>query len=283
MTNTIANTNTTAKTNTITSISSTSLKPASSRQLASRGATRGGSRLTDAVRSEWIKLTTVRSPRAILALTVFVGGVASFMVARLVDQPGLNVAGMFGFSAVFTAVFAAVSGILVYTAEAEHHTAQQAFAAQPRRGTVVAAKTIVTAVYTAALGLSGLAAGIGGAVLGGIPAGDTSTIPTSIAWATGFAVLSGVLGLGIGLVARHSAAAISGVLVWWLVIESLVSAFAPERVVRFMPFVAGNGMLDIASEGEAIAFERPITALIFAGYAVAALLLGAVVTSRTDP
>ncbi len=270
-------------TSTIDTASSTSLQLSSPRLLVSRRTVRNGFRLTDSLRSEWIKLTTVRSPRAILALTVLVGGIASFMVARLVDQPGLNVAGVFGFSAVFTAVFAAVSGILVYTTEAEYHTAHQAFAAQPRRGIVVAAKTIVTAVYAAALGLSGLVAGIGGAVLGGIPAGDTSTIPTSIAWATGFAVLSGILGLGIGLLARHSAAAISGVLVWWLVIESLVGAFAPDRVVRFMPFVAGNGMLDIAPEGEAIAFDRPITALIFAGYTAAALLLGAAVTSRTDP
>ncbi len=270
-------------TTTIDATSSTSLGPSSPRQLASRGRVGTGSRLTDSLRSEWIKLTTVRSPRAILALTVLVGGIASFMVARLVDQPGLNVAGMFGFSAVFTAVFAAVSGILVYTAEAEHHTAHQAFAAQPRRGIVVAAKAVVTAAYAAALSLSGLAAGIFGAALGGIPAGDVATIPTSIAWATGFAMLSGLLGLGIGLLARHSAAAISGVLVWWLVIESLVSAFAPERVVRFMPFVAGNGMLDIAPEGEVVAFDRPTTALIFAGYALAALVLGAAVTNRRDP
>ncbi len=70
------------------------------------------------------------------------------------------------------------------------------------------------------------------------------TIPATIVWAIGFAVLAGILGLGIGLIARQSAAAISGVLVWWLVIENLVSVFASERVVRFMPFVAGNGMLD---------------------------------------
>jgi hypothetical protein len=270
-------------TNTIDTAPSPSVEHPSPRPLASLPTVGNESRLTDSLRSELIKLTTVRSPRAILALTVLVGGTASFMVARLVDEPGLNVAGMFGFSAVFTAVFAAVSGILVYTAEAEYHTAHQAFAAQPRRWIVVAAKTMVTVLYSAALGLSGLAAGIGGAALGGIPAGDTSTIPTSIAWATGFAILAGVLGLGIGLLARHSAAAISGVLVWWLVVESLVSAFAPDRVVRFMPFVAGNGMLDIAPDGEAIAFDRPITTLIFAGYTGAALLLGAAVTNHTDP
>ena len=92
-----------------------------------------------------------------------------------------------------------------------------------------------------------------------------------------------ILGLGIGLIARQSTAAISGLLIWWLVIENLVSVFASEQVVRFMPFVAGNGMLEIVDEGEPIAFDRPITALIFAAYAIAALSIGAVATSRTDP
>ena len=240
-------------------------------------------RFASSLRSEWIKLVTVRSPRMILALTVTVGGAAAFMVARFVEEPDVNVATVFGFSAVFTAVFAAVSGILTYTTEAEHHTAHQTFAAEPRRGVVIAAKACITALYAAVLGLAGLGAGAIGAALGGVEAGDTSTIPTTIAWATGFTVLAGVLGLGIGLIARHSAAAISGVLVWWLVVESLVSVFAPERVVRFMPFFAGNGMLDMADDGGATPFDRPITALIFAGYAIGALLIGLAVTTRTDP
>ena len=205
------------------------------------------------------------------------------MVARFVTDEVITVANAFGFSAVFTAVFAAVSGILIYTAEAEHHTAQQTFGAEPRRNIVIAAKAAVTACYAAILGLAGLAAGALGASLGGVEVGDISTIPTTIVWATGFAVLAGVLGLGIGLIARQSTAAISGVLVWWLVVENLVSVFAPERVVRLLPFFAGNGMLQIADDGEQIAYGRPITALIFASYSVAALLIGTIAVHRTDP
>lgn len=236
-----------------------------------------------ALRSEWVKLATVRSPRVIAILTILVGGSAAFLVAHFVTDEVITVANVFGFSAVFTAVFAAVSGILIHTAEAEHHTITHTFAAQPRRSIVVAAKATATAGFTAVLGLSGLAAGAVGAMLGGVEAGDTSTIPTTIVWAIGFAVLAGVLGLGIGLIARQSAAAISGVLVWWLVIENLVTAFAPERVVRFLPFFAGNGMLEIVDEGERIAFDRPVTTLIFAGYAAASLLIGTVVVHRSDP
>ena len=239
-------------------------------------------RFSAALRSEWLKLVTVRSPRVIAGLTVLVGGSAAFLVARFVTDEVVTVANVFGFSAVFTAVFAAVTGILIHTADAEHHTITQTFAAQPQRSIVVAAKAATTAGFTATLGLSGLAAGAVGAMLGGVEVGDTSTIPATIVWATGFAVLAGILGLGIGLIARQSAAAISGVLVWWLVIENLVAVFAPERVVRFMPFFAGNGMLEIV-DGEQIAFDRPATTLIFGAYAMAALLIGSIVVHRSDP
>lgn len=240
-------------------------------------------RFAAAWRSEWVKLATVRSPRVIAALTALVGGFAAFAVARLVTDEEITVANVFGFSAVFTAVFAAVSGILIHTADAEHHTITQTFAAQPRRSVVVAAKAATLSAFSVMLGLSGLAAGAIGAWLGGVEAGDTSTIPATMVWATGFTVLAAILGLGIGLIARQSAAAISGVLVWWLVVENLFSAFAPERVVRFMPFVAGNGMLEIVDDGERIAFDRPITTVIFGGYALAALLVGLVVVHRSDP
>ncbi len=242
-----------------------------------------GSALGSALRSEVVKLSTVRSFRAIAALTILVGGFAAFAVAWLVTDQVITVANVFGFSAVFTAVFAAVSGIVAHTAEAEHGTAAQSFAAQPRRSVVVAAKTITVVGYTALLGLAGLAAGALGAALAGVELGDTSTIPATVGWATGFATLSGVLGLGIGLIARQSAAAISGLLVWWLVVESLVAVFAPERYVRFLPFYAGNGMLALADEGDPATFDRPVTALVFAGYAVVALLAGSIVVHRSDP
>ena len=86
-----------------------------------------------ALRSEWIKLATVRSPRAIAGLTMLVGGFAAFAVARFVTDEVVTISNIFGFSAVFTAVFSAVSGILIHTADAESRTIQQAFAAQQER------------------------------------------------------------------------------------------------------------------------------------------------------
>lgn len=251
--------------------------------LADRQYTRGRPGLVPALRSETLKLATVRSYRAIAALTVIVGGFAAFAVATLVTDEVVTVAGVFSFSTVFTAVFAAVAGILTITTEAEHRTLPMTYASQPRRHIVIAAKAIVVTTFTAALALSGLAAGALGATIGGIEMGDTSTVPSTIGWSVGFAALAGLLGFGIGLIARQSAAAISGLLVWWLVVESLIPVFADARYARFLPFVAGNSMLGIIDEEERIAFAAATSAAIFAGYAAVALTIGIIVAHRSDP
>lgn len=244
---------------------------------------RRGPGLRAALHSEAVKLATVRSYRAIAALTVVVGGFAAFAVATLVTDEVVTVAGIFSFSTVFTAVFAAVAGILAITTEAEHRTLPQTFAAQPRRHLVVAAKVLVVTGFAVALAIAGLTAGAMGASLGGVEVGDTSGMPATVGWSVGFAGLAGVLGFGIGLIARHGAAAISGLLVWWLVVESLVTVFAAARYARFLPFVAGNGMLGIVNEGEEAAFGPGVSAVIFGGYAITALVIGVVVVHRNDP
>lgn len=239
--------------------------------------------LMPALRSETLKLATVRSYRAIAALTVLVGGFAAFAVATLVTDEVITVAGVFSFSTVFTAVFAAVAGILTITAESEHRTLPQTYAAQPRRHVVIAAKALVVTTFAVTLALAGLAAGALGAAIGGVEIGDTSTIPETVGWSVGFAALAAVLGFGIGLIARQSAAAISGLLVWWLVVESLATVFIDARYARFLPFVAGNGMLGIIDEEERVAFAPASSALIFAGYAALALAIGIIVAYRSDP
>ena len=245
--------------------------------------TSGRPGLVPSLRSETLKLLTVRSYRAIAALTVLVGGFASFAVATLVTDEVVTVAGIFSFSTVFTAVFAAVAGILTITTEAEHRTLPQTYAAQPQRQVVIAAKAVIVTAFGVSLALAGLAAGALGAALGGVEMGDTSIIPATIGWSVGFAALAALLGFGIGLIARHSAAAISGLLVWWLVVESLASVFIDARYARFMPFVAGNAMLGIVNEEGATAFPPATGAVIFTGYAALALIVGVAVTLRSDP
>lgn len=236
-----------------------------------------------AVRSETIKLSTVRAYKAIAALTVGVGGFAAFAVAHFVDDEPLSVASVFGFSTVFTAVFAAVAAILVFTTEAEHGTLAAAFAAHPRRHHVLSAKLVVSVVFAAALTLGGLGAGVAGSLLGGLEWGSGRDIVEIVGWSLGFAALAGLLGFGLGLIARHGSAAISGLLVWWLVVENLVAAFAEPEVARYLPFVAGNGMLGFDTEDGSAFFSPSTNAVIFGAYALAVLVVGVVVSLRREP
>ncbi len=89
------------------------------------------------------------------------------------------------------------------------------------------------------------------------------------------------------MVVRNSTAAISGFLVWGFVLENLFRLFLAEEAARFLPFVAGNHLLAYANDLEsphalAIALTRPENALVFAGYAVAALVAGSILMYRRD-
>lgn len=132
-----------------------------------------------------------------------------------------------------------------------------------------------------------MAAGFVGAVVGGLGMGDASTMAATTLWARFFTALAAVLGSGVGMIVRHSSGAISGLLVWGLVVENLLTVFVPEQASRFLPFVAGNNLLAIEGEGAfagnaALALTRAQDALIFGGYTVAALVLGTVLFYRRD-
>jgi len=106
-------------------------------------------------------------------------------------------------------------------------------------------------------------------------------------WALLFTSLAALLGLSVGMIVRHGAGAISGLLVWWLVVENLLTLFLPEQVSRFLPFFAGNGLLAIDSDTAtpasiAVALTRPENALVFGGYTTIALVVGTMLLYRRD-
>jgi ABC-type transport system involved in multi-copper enzyme maturation permease subunit len=243
--------------------------------------------LPAALQSEWIKLASLRANRAIWALTAVLGAGTSVAVATLVTDEVLVVSEVFTFSTVLTAVFAAVAGILLFTSEAQHGTLATALTAQPARWVIATAKIITAAAVGLVLGATGLAAGIAGAAASGLAMGDTSTMVATTLWAMLFTSLATLCGLGVGMIVRHSAGAVSGLLVWWLVVENTCTFFLPAEIGRFLPFFAGNALLGIDSdtataESIAVALSRPENALVFGGYAAAALIAGSVLLHRRD-
>lgn len=244
-------------------------------------------RLAAALRSEWIKATTVRTNKVILAAAGVVGLLSSWATGVFLKDEVLNGTQVATGSTALTAVLAAIAGILLFSAEAQHGTLAGALTAQPARWPVVAGKTVVAAGLGLALGVVGLLAGFAGALAGGLEVGDTSGVPSAVLWALLYICGSAVLGLGVGMVVRHSAGAISGLLVWWLVVEGLIVQFAPGEVVRFVPFDTGWRSLGIESHLDppavvAAGLSNPLHAAIFWGYVLAALVTGAVLVHRRD-
>ena len=243
--------------------------------------------LPTTLKSEWIKLTTIRSNRAILAMTAAIGATASFAVAKLMTDDFTLISEAFVFSTLFTSMIAAVAGILIFTSEVQHGTLAPTLTAQPTRWIIAVSKMQVAALFGGALGLAGMTAGFVGALLGGLPLGSPSTIIETALWATLYTSLAAVLGLGVGMIARHSSAAITGLLIWALVVEGLLFALVPSEYARFLPFLAGDEMLGIEDFVDApdtgIAVLTPGQgALVFAFYAAAALVIGTALLSRRD-
>jgi ABC-2 type transport system permease protein len=247
----------------------------------------GHARLAAALRSEWIKSTTVRTNKAILVGAFVFSSLLSWATAAFYTDEVLTVAKAFLFTTWLTAVLAAIAGVLSFTAEVQHGTLAAAVTAQPARWPITAAKAVVAIGYGLLLGVTGLATGFIGALAGGIEIGDTSGIPAVVGWALLYTSGSAALGLGVGMIVRHSAAAVSGVLVWWFVIEGLLIQFAPAEVVRFLPFDAGFRTLGVgpsfdSPEFVASALSNAAHAAIFWGYVLAALAIGTVLLHRRD-
>jgi hypothetical protein len=245
-----------------------------------------------AVRSEWIKLRSVRSTRMILGLTVIIGLLLSWILAAFVKtDPNTHevftVAKTFIFSTWFSTVLAVIMGTVMFTSEVQNGTLATAVTAQPARWVIVGAKATIGFCLGLVMGIVGMIAGFAGAVLGGLHAGNTSSMALSAFWGLLLTALAPLLGLGIGMIIRHSAGAASTVLVWALVVENLIKGFAPPHVSRFMPFSAANGLLGIRAAGDssasmAAALSRVQDAFLFSGYGLLAIALGTVLLYRRE-
>lgn len=244
------------------------------------------------LRSEWIKATTVRANKVLLAVAAALGLLVSWATAAFTDDTfaidgSLTVADVFVLPTLLTAVLSAVAGIVLFTTEVQHGTLAGSLTAHPSRWPIVAAKAIVATGSGLLLGAIGLVTGFAGAMAGGVEAGDTSGLASLAAWGLLYTAGSALLGLGIGMVVRHSAAAVSGLLVWWLVVEGLIVSFAPAEAAKFVPFDTGFRTLGVESELDAperlaAGVSNALHASIFWSYVIVALIAGTVVLLRRD-
>jgi ABC-2 type transport system permease protein len=163
--------------------------------------------------------------------------------------------------------------------------------AVPRRLPLVWTNALVLAAVIApiAMAVSGACLLVSQAFAGsagrGVGLGDPG-VPRALLGAAAYPVAMGLLGLGIGAILRHTAAAITVFVAALLVIPALLPAALSQRlqdaVVKYLPVVAGQAMYSLGDSGPAKMLAPAAGAIVVAGYVIAVLAGGMVMLWRRD-
>jgi ABC-2 type transport system permease protein len=209
----------------------------------------------NALRSEWIKLRTIRMNWVLLAIAIAFPLVIVVLVVALSDVEEVkaeDVIGLLTGASVVTAMLLGVIGASTITGEFGFGTIRVTFAATPRRSVVLAAKAIITVLTAAVVELVVVAVGYNAAsaiasardVPFGL--GDSPSGAAPVYGVVAFAAIVALLGYGLGLLIRSTPAAVSILILWPLVAEGIVGAVlraaGVETAFKWMPYQAGINM-----------------------------------------
>jgi len=220
--------------------------------------------MIDAVRSEWRKVFATRSLVVLLVCTIACTVVLAVLVAAVVDLTSLaDGAGedprdrsvlLVGGMGIARFLLGSL-GVLVIGQEFRFSTIRVTFAAEPRRGRVLLAKGIVTAVVTAltaAISLA-MAVGLGAVILGArgwpVTLADATVLRSLVGWVVTGAVFA-LAGLALGMLLRQPVGGIVVLVAWRMLVEPVIAGFFPD-IGGWLPFTAGDRVLSLAGDDAA--------------------------------
>ncbi|MFD0638064.1 ABC transporter permease [Catenulispora yoronensis] len=248
-----------------------------------------------ALHSEWTKIRSVRSTfwtlLVTMAITIGLGALFAFGAVQHIspgdrvdgDWPAHAMSGLFLGQLVIV-----VFGAMAITAEYSTGMIRTSLTSQPRRATLFWAKTLIVTLVSLAVGLicSFSSFVIASAIYSGhdihMSLSDGDTLRAVYGGGLYLAV-SALLAFGLGAVLRHTAGAITtavGLLfVLWILVAFLPSSWRTD-IAKWVPFNAGMQIITTQPTDDMLA---PWTGFaVFAGYAVAAIVLGAIVMRNKD-
>jgi hypothetical protein len=210
-------------------------------------ATRGRYGFAQVARMEWIKLRSLRSTWWTLAITIAGTIGIGIAVGLNTRNPSSDLTSNALAGIVPGLLLAGVLGVLTMTSEYTSGMIRATLAAAPRRPLVLAAKA---AVFAAVMLVAGEAAAFvsfvaGGATLrSGIAAptlGQPGVLRAVLLCGASFCLI-GLIGLGVGTIVRHSAAAIA-VLVGGVYVAATFAGNISRPVGSYMPImIVGNSL-----------------------------------------
>lgn len=250
--------------------------------------------MTALVRAELLKLRTVKLPLWLLLtalLLVLLGVLVTVLPAGLEGAPLRREDPELMARAVANAssgsVVVLILGILVLTQEFRFGTATPSFLVTPRRGRVLVAKLIASAMVGAVFAvISALLAVAVSAVLipfkGGVVNYDLQVLQVLVG-AVLVMVLYGPLGIAVGALVRNQIAAVVGALAFSLLVEQLLIALLPD-IGRWTPGGASSAVLQLGELATTRGDLLPVWGglLLLVAYAAVLSAIAARLTLRRD-
>lgn len=240
------------------------------------------------IRSEFRKLSTVRSPWLLLAAgpVLVVAGVTGLVQSGGdVHDPATQSKALahVALAALFTLVF----GIFAVAGEYRHGTVTDTFLSAPGRDRVVAAKLAVYGSVGAVAGLVSSAVAVVVTAAWWSAKGGSLHLSAAGSWrilAGGVAVnvAFAAIGVGVGALLRNLAVAIAAALAWIALVEGIAGQLVGSGLARWLPFSASQALGRADLTGTARLLPQWGGGLVLAGYAIAFTAAAMVTTLRRD-
>ncbi len=248
------------------------------------------------LRSEWIKLRTVRMNWVLAIIAIGFPLVVTLLTAFFEgDKDGFKSRDLVSTLTGTTVVSALLCGVIAaasITSEFGFGTIRPTFAATPKRMNVVLAKGLVVVMATMVLATAVVLIGwfVGSAIA--TERGTNMTLepwPSAVPAMIGVIVLTGLMslvGYGFGLITRSTPVAVAILIVWPLIAEGLVGALlgvvtGNDNIGRWMPFQAGIRMAIVESFGDG-GPSRLQSGFYFGAVALALTAIGSWSVNRRD-
>ena len=203
--------------------------------------------MIDLLRSEWIKVRTVRVNYVLGIIAAAFPIVVIGLIAALSSDERSTADDLVGAvtgTMVLTSLLLGVIGALNLTSEYSHNTIRATFAAAPQRIRVLIAKALVTLASTmiAAAVIEAITFLVGSVILSSRDA-DVTLDGSDKAAMIGAVLLAGLLallGYGLGLLIRNSPATVTILILWPLLLENIargvLSAAGVEDGTPWLPY-----------------------------------------------
>jgi ABC-2 type transport system permease protein len=235
------------------------------------------------VKSEWIKLRTVRSTVITVlgaaAAVIAIGALAASVSAGTVVPPGgrafgeaTDPTGVSMSGVMLAQLVVAVVGVLAISNEYSNGMIRSYFAAVPARLPVLWAKTIVVGVVVSVVSMLAtlIAFFVGGSILG---SGVTLSDPGVLRAVLGSGLYLGgiaVLAVAVGALLRHTAGSISVLFVSLLLLPNLIGLLLPDSwadsISPYLPTNAGAAFTSVVPAGNLLSVGAGIA--VFLGWIV---------------